>query len=335
MRIASSCAKRGLRVANVSVEGARKDARAVWYHSTGMGTLARALRPDEFASTWQPHATSTSASFGAFTLQTACGGKEVEAKAELSDHMLGVQVAGTHRIERTAEGRTLAGVSAPGTIVITPANLLVGWAATGWSSSRHILLYVPAGFIARVVAERWNREPRSVEILPRFLARDGVIEAVLCAMEFELRNGSPWGSLYAESASEFIAEHLVHKHSSLAPRPALVRGGLSQRHLKLVLDYIHDNLADAITLRTMADLVGVSPRHFERAFRQAMGVPVHKYVVYRRLDAARALLLAQPALSIEAVAAQLGFANSSHLSRHFRRRTGCSPTMFRRMNAPS
>ena len=296
---------------------------------------AQALTPDEFARTWEPSAASTAAAFGAFTFQTASGGDEVEAQAQVTDHMVGLHVAGTHRIERKAEGRVATGVSGPGAIVITPANLLVGWAATGWSSSRHILLYIPPAFVARIVSERWDRDARGVEIVPRFLARDGVIQALLWSMEVELRGGSPWGTLYADGASEFLAEHLVHRHSSLARSPPLVRGGLSPRHRKRVLDYLHDNLAGVITLRQLADLVDLSPRHFERAFRQTVGVPVHRYVVDRRVDAASALLLARPELATEAVATQVGFANSSHLSRHFRPRMGCSPTSFRRLHAPS
>src|SRR6185503_15038156 len=114
-----------------------------------MDQPAQALTPDEFARTWQPRAASTAAAFGAFTLQTASGGDEVEAQAQVTDHMVGVQVAGTDRIERKAEGRVATGVSGPGAIVITPANLLVGWSATGRSSTKHILLCIPPAFVAR------------------------------------------------------------------------------------------------------------------------------------------------------------------------------------------
>jgi AraC family transcriptional regulator len=73
-------------------------------------------------------------------------------------------------------------------------------------------------------------------------------------------------------------------------------------------------------------------RHFERAFRQSLGVPPHRYVLERRVSAARDLLLTYPNLPIEEIARKLGFSSSSHLSAAFLRRMGCSPATFRRQH---
>jgi len=106
---------------------------------------------------------------------------------------------------------------------------------------------------------------------------------------------------------------------------------LPVRRIKLVLDYIEEHLARSITLQQLAALAEVSPRHFERAFRQALGVPPHSYVVQRRVDSARRLLTEQPTLAIHEVAARSGFSSSSHLAAAFRRQTGHTPTSFRRL----
>jgi AraC family transcriptional regulator len=75
----------------------------------------------------------------------------------------------------------------------------------------------------------------------------------------------------------------------------------------------------------------VTPRHFERAFRQAIGVPPHTYVMEKRLAAARQLLLGEPTLTVEQIATRTGFSSSSHLSSALRRHTGYSPATFRRL----
>ena len=98
------------------------------------------------------------------------------------------------------------------------------------------------------------------------------------------------GSLYAESACEFLAHHIIHAHSTVAAPPSLASGGLAARRLKIVLDYIEENLAEPISLHRLAELAGVSARHFERAFRQALGVPPHAYVLGKRVEAAQRLL---------------------------------------------
>jgi AraC-like DNA-binding protein len=108
--------------------------------------------------------------------------------------------------------------------------------------------------------------------------------------------------------------------------------GLPAHRLKVVKNYIEENLGNPIALHELAGLACVSVRHFERAFRQSLGVPPHRYVLERRVSAARDLLLSHPKLNIEEIARQLGFSSSSHLSSAFVRRMGCSPATFRRMH---
>jgi AraC family transcriptional regulator len=99
------------------------------------------------------------------------------------------------------------------------------------------------------------------------------------------------------------------------------------------LDYIEENLAQPIALRQLGELAGISTRHFERAFRQATGVPPHAYVVRKRVARAQNLLLGEPGLTIDEIAVRAGFSSSSHLSSTFRRQTGYSPTAFRRLQS--
>ena len=83
-------------------------------------------------------------------------------------------------------------------------------------------------------------------------------------------------------------------------------------------------------LLNLAELAGVTPRHFERAFRQGMGIPPHAYILQRRVLAACDLLISYPTLPIHQIAVRVGFSSASHLAAIFRRHTGKSPSAFRR-----
>ena len=218
----------------------------------------------------------------------------------------------------------------PGTINLTPANAYGTWEADG--PSRCIVLFVPEAFLSRAITEHWEADPRRVEIIPRFLVRDPVIEAVVTRLTLEAQEGCPSGALYAESACEFLAHHLIQAHSSLSRPPPRPTGGLPAHRMRIVVDYIDENLAKPIALHELAVLARVSVRHFERAFRQSLGVPPHAYVLDKRLSAARDLLLSQPTLTIERIAERVGFSSPSHLASAFRRQTGYSPSAFRRMH---
>ena len=125
---------------------------------------------------------------------------------------------------------------------------------------------------------------------------------------------------------------MIQTYSTLPRSPAHLDGGLSGRRLRQVLDYIEESLADTISLRQLAELARVSPRHFERAFRQAVGMPPHSYVMTKRVAAARSLLVSEPILRIDEIAARVGFCSSSHVASAFRRHTGYSPAGFRRIH---
>jgi AraC family transcriptional regulator len=196
-----------------------------------------------------------------------------------------------------------------------------------------MVLFVPDAFLSRVLTEHWAADPHNVEIRWQCLVRDRVIEGVMTRLAFEAQSGSPRGQLYAESACEFLAHHVIHAYSSLSTPPRLTTGGLPRRQLNIVLEYIEGNLAQPIALRHLAGLAGVSARHFARAFRQALGVPPYEYVLQRRIDVAQSLLLGQPKLTVGQIATRVGFSSSNHLAWAFRRKTGYSPGAFRRHNA--
>ena len=254
-----------------------------------------------------------------------------QATVAFADHALGVYLSGRHRIHRTIEGRTTHGWSDPGTINFTPAGIEGTWEADG--ASRAVVLFMQRDFFSRVIAEHWEADTRNVETIKQFLIRDPVIESVVLSLAAESKRGSPSGQLYLESASEFLAVHIIHKYSTLSVLQDRPRGGLAARRLRAVLDYIGGNVGNSISLRDLAKVAGVSARHFERAFRQSVGIPAHAYVLERRLQTARDLLVGPHNASINEIALRAGFSNASHLAAAFRRQFGCTPTAFRRLRS--
>lgn len=251
---------------------------------------------------------------------------------KFADHVLTLQEAGNFRARQSLGGRPAEGMCQSGCVGLVPATRTVTWERLdGCAGARAISLFVPAAALSRVVSQDWDKDPQNVELEWRFLGRDPIAANLLTSLADEARDESPRGRLYAESACEFLAHHLIRRYSSLCGDPPRVRGGLTPRRLKIVTEYINENLARPITLRILCGLAGVSPRHFERAFRQSVGVAPHSYVLETRVAVARRLLISDPALTIEEIAARVGFCSSSHLGSAFRRRTGLSPSAFRAM----
>lgn len=78
----------------------------------------------------------------------------------------------------------------------------------------------------------------------------------------------------------------------------------------------------------LAEVSGVSEAHFARSFRQAFGVPPHRYLLTRRMERAMALLR-DTDLPVTEVAFRTGWESLGTFGRTFRDITGESPRASR------
>ena len=81
-------------------------------------------------------------------------------------------------------------------------------------------------------------------------------------------------------------------------------------------------------VQRLARVSGVSHAHFARSFKQAFGVPPHRYLLTRRIERATALLR-DSELSITEIAFQTGWESLGTFGRTFRDVTGASPSAIR------
>lgn len=81
-------------------------------------------------------------------------------------------------------------------------------------------------------------------------------------------------------------------------------------------------------VRRLASVSGVSEAHFARSFKEAFGVPPHRYLLTRRIEKATALLR-DTDLPITEIAFQTGWSSLGTFGRTFRDITGKAPAEFR------
>ncbi len=167
-----------------------------------------------------------------------------------------------------------------------------------------------------------------LELRNRFQIRDPQIEHIGWALKAEMEAGYPNGKLFRDSLAIALAASLLNRHSSLAKTPGTLKQSFAGHRLKQVLSYIEDRLSSDLSLSELARVAGVSPSHCKVIFRQSMGMPIHQYVVQRRVERARTLL-SESDLDISEIALQVGFAHQSHLASHMKRLFGFTPKALR------
>jgi AraC family transcriptional regulator len=93
-------------------------------------------------------------------------------------------------------------------------------------------------------------------------------------------------------------------------------------------DLLHDRFTERLVLDDIAAAVDIHPVHLCRAFRQQYGCTLGDYVRNLRVDFAATQLLTSQQSLVE-IAPAAGFADQSHFTKAFRRRTGMTPGAFR------
>ena len=94
------------------------------------------------------------------------------------------------------------------------------------------------------------------------------------------------------------------------------------------IEFIHENLAEDLTLDAIAKALDMNSYHFRRVFKQMMGITPHQYILTQRVDRAQQLL-SESKLSIAEIALAVGFQDQSHFTKVFRRFKNTTPKSFR------
>jgi AraC family transcriptional regulator len=207
---------------------------------------------------------------------------------------------------------------------IHPANqpIFKRWQAT----PRILFIAFDPAFVECVISEAF--ETQGFPLATKIAIRDPVISGMAAAWRRELAEQGASGRLYTESLATALIIHLHHAHAETAAKFRADSGGLGARRLRRVLDYIEAHYAEDIRLNILAGVAGLSTHYFSGAFRASTGLPPYRYLIDRRLEIAKELLLTTN-LSVYDIAFDVGFKNHSHFTVNFRRMFDMTPSRFR------
>jgi AraC family transcriptional regulator len=159
--------------------------------------------------------------------------------------------------------------------------------------------------------------------------QDEQLGSLLKEMRRETKAGWPMGGLYGDLLGMALSVVLIRKYGKLSNYIPNLKGGLSRHHMKLVMAYIDENLERDIRLQELAGLTALSQFHFARSFRETSGDTPYQYILQRRIQRAKHLLM-KTNTSIADVAKVTGFSNSSQFARMFKKMVGQAPLSWRK-----
>jgi AraC-like DNA-binding protein len=134
-------------------------------------------------------------------------------------------------------------------------------------------------------------------------------------------------TMSVESHLTAALAHSIHRYGdrSLSRFPSLNERGA----IRKAREYIDAHYDEDVSLGGLAALVQLSPFHFARAFRKAVGLPPHAYLDTVRIKGARELLLRGTPIADVSVA--VGYGDQSHFTHRFKRLLGMTPGQVARL----
>ena len=127
-----------------------------------------------------------------------------------------------------------------------------------------------------------------------------------------------------ERLAEWLRE-VIERHSAERPTRSPL-SGRDDRALRLAFDYLAERFERNVGLDELASAAGIGKFRLIRLFRERTGLPPHALQIAHRIRAARRLLEAGEGIADTAFAT--GFADQSHMHRHFQRSLGLTPARY-------
>ena len=95
-------------------------------------------------------------------------------------------------------------------------------------------------------------------------------------------------------------------------------------------DYLDAFFQQSVTSAQLERVTGLDRYSMARAFRRHFGTSPYRYLTMRRLDQVRTTL--RTSASLAEAALEAGFADQSHMNRHFKQAFGLSPGRWRALS---
>ncbi len=231
-----------------------------------------------------------------------------------------------HRHDRYAIGITLQGVQAfsyrgtatvslPGQVfVLHPDERHDGRAGTE-TGFRYRTLYVDPDTLRDAMDDQTDPLP----FVPNAVSHDRRLAAAIRPALLPV--DEPLDDLFCDQFLAGLAEVLLAADPTRTVRRSLQVA--DWRAVGRARDFLRAHVTERITSTDLEAVTGLSRYAIARHFRAWLGTSPHRYLIQRRLDMARNLILT--GMPLAAVAAASGFADQSHMTRHFIRTFGLTP----------
>lgn len=214
----------------------------------------------------------------------------------------------------------------PGDVIIYP-----NFDRSRWSwKNRHetSVFFIPYSRLKQVIMQGNSTQFRHPALIPCISTDDTTLRTLLQLISTELVSSNPNGEKYIDSIVDATLIHLAKNFVAECESINEDTCFLSSLQLEKIKKYVSDNVDTTLSVSDLAEVAGVKPFEFPRAFRSTVGITPYQYIIRERIEWAEYLLCSTD-LSLAEISYTAGFSSQSHFTRTFRKQKGATPQGFR------
>jgi AraC family transcriptional regulator len=192
-----------------------------------------------------------------------------------------------------------------------------------------LAFYLPRAALDAIADEANAPRIRDLRYKPGAGVKDATISSLGNLLLPALRHPEQANQLFVDYVLLALGAHIAQTYGGMRPVSRPVRGGLAPWQERRAKETIRASLKGGVPLKELARECGLSVAHFSHAFHRTLGVAPHNWLIEERIVLSKEKLR-DDRLSLTDVAAECGFSDQSHFTRHFTRAVGVSPGAWRR-----
>jgi AraC-like DNA-binding protein len=183
------------------------------------------------------------------------------------------------------------------------------------------MMFVDSELMRRAAEEVYGKES-GLPYFPTALTFDE--DVIRQYLDLHSALDRPASALERQSLLLNLLTTLITRFAENRPSPRAF--GSERQAVTRACEYLVEHYAENVSLESLARIANLSPYHFNRVFSEQFGMPPHAFQTQLRVMRAKDFL--RQGWPIPQVACQTGFADQSHLTRHFKRLAVATPGQY-------
>tara|TARA_R110000868_G_scaffold266274_1_gene525319 strand:- start:211774 stop:212613 length:840 start_codon:yes stop_codon:yes gene_type:complete len=230
--------------------------------------------------------------------------------------------------QKSLSGRGMVEACAGNIITVNPREvhdgIPIGDGPRGWN-----MLYFEPNLISHAAHDISEGKSGYYEFTRPVITSPAITQCFTTLFAAITQGNSTTANLRREEMLFLLLHHaLITSGSATENSNRSPPGKIARSRIACAKNMIDDDPAAIVSLADLANATGLSRFQTLRDFTRATGLTPHAYIIQRRIDLARRLIA--NGTSLAEVATTSGFADQSHMNRHFKRAYAMSPGHYAR-----